>query len=160
VSVPRAKSTNPAATATAEPELAVRAARSHKTRGELVEVGLADRDGPRGQETLDDGRRCVGRIGEGGTGRRGGQARQVDIVLHRKGQAGQGQALAGLEAAVDVCGGGQHLVFGEPGDPGLGLDRIVGRHAIEGGAGGGEGCHAGSRAMIGAPAATASFSRA
>ncbi len=138
----------------------MRAARPHKACGELVQIGLADGHGARVQEARNDRRRRPGRIGEGGTGCRRGQARQIDVVLYREGQAGQGQDRAGRRPAIDLGGGGEDRLVRETGDPGLWLDGVVGGDAVKGLAGGVNGAHVVSRAMIGAPAATASFSRA
>ena len=68
---------------------AVGRARSDQARGELIEVGLADDDGPGRFQELDDGRRAFGRIGEIGAGARGRQALDVDVVFDRERNAGQ-----------------------------------------------------------------------
>jgi hypothetical protein len=100
VSVPRAKLTRPAATATAEPELeppgmwhAVRRARARQSGGELIEIGLAQQHGTGLKQSGHDGGRCRRGIGERGAGRGGRHARDIDIVLNRKRNAEEWQAL-------------------------------------------------------------------
>ncbi len=106
VSVPSASGTSPAETATADPELdppgmrslqhridgnAIGRADADEAGGELVEIGLADDDGAGGAEPRHRGRIARGHVGEGRAGGGGRQSRNVDIVLHRDGNAIQRQ---------------------------------------------------------------------
>ena len=99
VSVPSANGTNPAATATAEPRgrstrhstRRPRVARHRMRRagavqpgGELVEVGLPDRDRAGRDETLNCCGMPVRGVGEGGAGGGGRHERDVDIVFDRE----------------------------------------------------------------------------
>ena len=135
VSVPRARSTRPSATATADPELeppeirvgiprvtdrAVRAAGADEAGRELVEVGLAEHDRPGGPQPGD--RRGVrGRqVRVRGRARRGGQPGHVDVVLDRRDQAGQRQLLSGGDRGVDRGGFGQGVGRRAQRDPDLG----------------------------------------
>ena len=102
VSVPSASGTSPAATATAEPELdppgissaieqiprhAIGRAHADQAGGELVEIGLADDERAGRAQARHRGRIVRRLIAEGRTGRRRRHAGDVDIVLHRDGNA-------------------------------------------------------------------------
>ena len=60
---------------------------------ELIEIGLADHDGARRAELADHRRIDAHLMREGGAGRGGRETGNVDIVLHRKGNAPQRQAV-------------------------------------------------------------------
>ena len=62
-------------------------AHAHEPGRELVEVRLADDDRAGRDELLDHRRGAFRRVGVGGAGGGRGQARDVDVVLHREGQA-------------------------------------------------------------------------
>ena len=116
MSLPSAKATTPAATATAEPELeppaiqarsntqpqrAIGTSGAGEAGGELIEVGLADRDRAGGDQPGDDFGVALGACSEGRAGGGGGEAGEIEVILHREGNAGQGQVLAGRQPGVD-----------------------------------------------------------
>ena len=126
VSVPSAKLTSPAATATAEPELeppgmkagsnglrgdAVGRAHADQPGGELVEIGLADQDRAGGEQPLDRGGRRAGHVGELRAGGGGRQAGDVDIVLDRERHAPERAAL-GCRHRLELSGPGPQLGLG------------------------------------------------
>ena len=59
----------------------------HQAGGELVEIGLADHDRAGLDQPLHRERGLVRRMGESGAGGGGRQSRDIDIVLHREGNA-------------------------------------------------------------------------
>jgi len=75
--------------------------------GELVEIGLADDERARRLQPGDD--ECVlgGCVGEGGAGGGGRHARDVDVVLHREGDAPEGARRIGR---AECFGFGQQRV--------------------------------------------------
>ncbi len=110
VSVPRARSTRPSATATAEPELdppetragsvgrpdrAVGAAGADQPGGELVHVGLAEHDRSGGPQPGHRRGVATGQVRERGRGGGGGHPVDVDVVLHGCDQADQRQRFSG-----------------------------------------------------------------
>jgi len=72
---------------------AVRRARARQSGGELIEIGLAQQHGTGLKQSGHDGGRCRRGIGERGAGRGGRHARDIDIVLNRKRNAEEWQAL-------------------------------------------------------------------
>ena len=66
---------------------AIRRAHADQAGGELVEIGLADNDRAGRAQPRHRGRIVRRLIGKSGTGRRRRQAGDVDIVLHRDGNA-------------------------------------------------------------------------
>ena len=74
---------------------AVGRAHADQAGRELVEVGLADHDRARRDEPLHDLGRLLRLVGEARAGGGGGEARDVDIVLHRERDAEQRQVLVG-----------------------------------------------------------------
>ena len=73
---------------------AIGRAHADQAGGELVEIGLADDDGAGRAQPRHRGRIVRRLIAEGRTGRRGRQAGDVDIVLHRDRNAVQRQVPA------------------------------------------------------------------
>ena len=94
---------------------AIRRARAVETGGELIEIGLADCDGARIDQTLNDMRRLPPDIREFRA--RGGRrrAREVDVVLDRKGHAIQ--RLAGETLRFEAARGRQQIIARPPIDP-------------------------------------------
>ena len=139
VSVPRARSTRPSATATAEPELEPPEIRAGSQALRTAPYGLRVPTRPvanwsrlvlprttapaaRSRATAVASLRGPVRVR--GRGRRGGQPGHVDVVLDGGDQAGQRQSLAGGHAGVDRGRLRQSLVCGPQRDPDL---RPVGR---------------------------------
>ena len=65
----------------------------HQSGGELIQIGLAHRNGPGLDKALHHEGMLVRFIAVVGTGRRGGQTRQIDIVLDGEGYAVERMAL-------------------------------------------------------------------
>ena len=102
---------------------AVGRSRADQTGGELVEVRLADGDGPGVGEPLHDrGVRLGGPARIAGAGGGGGQTRDVDVVLDRVRHAEQRPLLEGARAfgaqqRVAFVGACQQQLAGHRGDP-------------------------------------------
>ncbi len=72
---------------------------------ELVQVGLAHRDSPGGDQMPDDMGGALRGVRKGRAGGGGGDALQVDVVLDREGDAVEGQVLGvGPGQAVQIVG--------------------------------------------------------
>ena len=96
----------------------MRRARADKAGRELVEICLADRDRARRNEARNDRRAFLRRVGIGRAAGTGRQARDIDIVLDRKGQTEKRQARPFLaRQRVERTGAGQNLVVREARDP-------------------------------------------
>ena len=89
---------------------AIGRAHADEAGGELIEVGLADDDGARPLEPLDDEGRALRPIGEGGTRRGRRQAGDVDIVFDREGNALERLALR--PRGHERLGGGERFGLG------------------------------------------------
>jgi hypothetical protein len=96
----------------------------------LVHIGLADEDGPGGDKRIDNSGAGRGRVGELGTGRRGGMSGKVDIVLDRERQAIERQCLRVFVGQRP--GGGQNRVIGQARDPNrrVGVVRGAGQNIV------------------------------
>ena len=100
-----------------------------EARGELVEIGLADDDRAGLLQPLDDERRRLRPVGEGGAAGRGRQADDVDVVLDRERDAEQRFARRplGLQCLGDRQRVGLRTERYEERRIGLARDAVVGR---------------------------------
>ncbi len=103
---------------------AVGTARADQTRGELIEVGLADYDRARPRQAFNDRSGALGPIGEFRTGRGRRKTCHIDIVLDRHRHAGQRQRLTGRDPFVNDRGLCQEFRVAKPADPRLWLNLI------------------------------------
>ncbi len=83
--------------------------------GELVQIGLAERDGAGVDQALHDGGVSLGHVGKLGTAGRGGQAGEVDVVLDGEGDAVERQP--GDVLAFQPAGVGTQFMGVEAADP-------------------------------------------
>ena len=101
------------------------AARADEAGRELVEIGLAHAQGPGGFELRHDICRMSRSIGKGRAAGGGFEPVDVDIVLHREGNARQRKRVAGGDPRVDALGLRAKPFCRCATDPDLRLDRVV-----------------------------------
>ncbi len=96
----------------------MRRTRADKAGRELVEIGLADGDRARRDESRDDGGTFLRHIGIGRAASAGRQASDIDIVLHREGQAEKRQPrLVLARQGIERTGAGDNILVGKTRDP-------------------------------------------
>ena len=118
--------------------LRVRGAGAVQPRGELIEVGLADEDGPGVEQPLHGRRGAVGDVRVPRAGERGGQPGNVQAVLDPERDAVQWQRFR-VRAALEILGSKQHLGLVDQGDPGAVVAALgdASQHALDDGRRGG-----------------------